>query len=248
MANTSAAQRVMPEPDDQGDLTRPVLLLVHGAWHGAWIWEKVHGVLATAGWEVQTLDLPSTAASGATRYGMHHDAQVVQRHIQQIGRPVVVVAHSYGGTPVTEGAADIPNVRHLIYLAALQLDVGESQLMLSGGTPAPWWIIEGDTVTPDRPREIFYADVPLEEAERAIAQLRPQSLSVVKEIVSAAAWHTVPSTYVVCEQDRAIPPGVQEMMAKRATSVRHMHTSHSPFLSRPDQLAQLIAEVAATSA
>lgn len=247
MANTSAAQRLIAEPGDQGDLTRPVLLLVHGAWHGAWIWEKVHGVLAAAGWEVQTLDLPSTAAEGAIRYGMHDDALAVQQHIHQMGRPVVVVAHSYGGTPVTEGAADIPNVRHLVYLAALQLDVGESQLGLSGGTPAPWWNIQGDTMTPDRPRELFYADVPLEEAERAIARLKPQSFVVVEEIVSAAAWHTVPSTYVVCEQDRAIPPVVQELMAKRATSVRRMPTSHSPFLSRPYELAQLIAEVATSA-
>jgi pimeloyl-ACP methyl ester carboxylesterase len=247
MANNPATQRVIPEPGSQGDLTPPVLLLVHGAWHGAWIWEQVYGALTAAGWEVQTLDLPSMAARGATRYGMHDDAQVVHQHILQIGRPVVIVAHSYGGTPVTEGAAGIPNVRHLVYLAALQLDVGESQLGLTGGTPAPWWIIEGDIMIPDRPREIFYADVPLEEAERAIAQLKPQSFIAVKEIVSAAAWHTVPSTYVVCEQDRAIPPAVQELMAKRATSVRRMPTSHSPFLSRPDELAQLIAEVATSA-
>ncbi len=226
---------------------RPVLLLVHGAWHGAWNWEKVERLLTATGWVVETIDLPSVAEKGASRYGMHDDAAHVRRQIERIDRPVVVVAHSYGGMPVTEGAAHLPNVLHIVYLAAFQPDVGESPFELSDGTQAPWWNIEGDTVVPATPRETFYFDLPFEEAEWAIARLKPQSTIAATETVSAAAWRTISSTYVVCEQDRAMPPMLQEQMAQRATSVRRLNTGHSPFLSRPDDVAQLIAEVAVTA-
>lgn len=262
MANHRDMQNGIPEPGYELDLSlpgekigrhamqvghttqRPVLLLVHGAWHGAWNWEKVRRLLTATGWEIQTVDLPSMADKGKQRFGMHDDAECVRGAVQRIGRSVVVVAHSYGGIPVTEGVADLPNVRHIVYLAAFQFDVGESQLGLTGGKPAPWWIIEDDTMTPGTPRDIFYADVAAVEAESAIARLKPQSVVVVTETVAAAAWHTIPSTYVVCTQDRAIPPVIQEQMAQRATSVRHLNTSHSPFLSRPDDVARLITEVA----
>ena len=168
------------------------------------------------GWQVQIIDLPSVARREGPNFGLHDDAEFIRQQIADIDGAVVVVAHSYGGVAVSEGAADLPNVRHIIYLAAFQIDVGESVLEACGGEPPDWWDINGDGVMPLRPHQVFYADLAPEDSARAIAQLRPQSLAAFTETQEAAAWRTAPSTYVVCEQDRAIPlPGAS------ASSVYH---------------------------
>jgi pimeloyl-ACP methyl ester carboxylesterase len=125
---------------------KPTLLLVHGAWHGSWAWELVAPGLESAGWQVRTVDLPSTAERGGPRHDLYDDAAVVRAAIQEIDRPVVVVAHSYGGAVVSEGAA-LPNVRHIVYVAGFQLDVGEALLGQGVDVPA-WWVIENDQAFP----------------------------------------------------------------------------------------------------
>lgn len=97
---------------------------------------------------------------------------------------------------------------------------------------------------PDRPRELFYANVAEEEADQAIARLVPQSMADVTETLRSAAWRTISSTYVICEQDQAIPDTFQEQLATRATSTRQLPTSHPPFLSRPSDVVRLIVDVA----
>jgi pimeloyl-ACP methyl ester carboxylesterase len=222
----------------------PTIVLVHGAWHGPWNWEKVENELNAAGWLVRAVELPSVARTAGPRFGLHDDAEVVRQHIADIDGPVVIAAHSYGGVATTEGAADLPNVRHIMYLAAFQLDIGESVLSACSGKPPQWWDINGDTVTPRNPGDVFYADLAPEDSDRAIAHLRPQSLVAFTERLEAAAWRTVPSTYVVCEQDRAIPVAAQDQMSARATNTRRLSSSHSPFLSMPGEVARLIADVA----
>jgi pimeloyl-ACP methyl ester carboxylesterase len=75
---------------------RPQILLIHGAFHGSWVWQKVLDRLAPRGWRVQTVDLPSVAAKGQLRHGLLDDAAEIRRRIEAIDGPVVVVAHSYG--------------------------------------------------------------------------------------------------------------------------------------------------------
>jgi pimeloyl-ACP methyl ester carboxylesterase len=74
------------------------LLLIPGAWHGAWLWEKVEPLLTARGWQVQTIDLPSSTANPGPRHAdFYDDAAAVRDRISSIDGPVVVVAHSYGG-------------------------------------------------------------------------------------------------------------------------------------------------------
>ncbi len=221
--------------------TRPVLLLVPGAWHGAWVWEKVQPELTARGWVVQTMDLPSVADRGHVRYGLYEDAAAIGERIKGIEGSVVVVAHSYGGAATTQGAANLPNVRHIIYVCGFSLDVGESLLGLVGSEP-DWWIVEGDTMTVDNPRAVFYHDVEQEEADRAIARLLPCSRITVEQVLTAAAWRNVSSTYIICDDDAAMLPSAQEILAKRATNVRHLTSSHSPMLAVPSALTDVIVE------
>jgi pimeloyl-ACP methyl ester carboxylesterase len=234
----------MSTPLDAGN-SRPTLVLVHGGFLGAWSWERVRLDLLGRGWRVQTVDLPSVADKGSPRAGLFEDAEVVRQCIKKIGGAAVVVSHSYSGAVVTQAAADLTNVRHLVYISAFPLDVGESLLGVLGKAP-DWLDIDGDIMTASDPRTVFLADVPQDVADRVVDRLKPTSLSTLTQTLTACAWHTIPSTYVVTERDRAAPVEAQEFLAARATYVRRLPSAHTPMLSMPSALADLIVEAAST--
>ncbi|MER7948693.1 alpha/beta fold hydrolase [Streptomyces sp. NPDC096079] len=230
------------------DTDRPTLLLVHGAWHGAWCWDSVRAELDAAGCRSRTVDLPSAGPATAERsrpVGMLDDAEAVRDALRRVDGPVVVVAHSYGGVPVTQAVADAANVVGAVYVAAFQLDAGESMVTFLG-TPVP---DDGSGHAPpyEDARRILFGDVPRADAERAVARLRPQSVRSFTEPVTTAGWRTVPSAYVVCEQDRALEPSRQHALAVRAGTVHRLPSGHSPFLSMPRRLAALLAGIAGSA-
>ncbi|AVZ76689.1 alpha/beta hydrolase [Streptomyces lunaelactis] len=227
------------------EASRPTLLLVHGAWHGPWCWEKLESALVVDGWTTRTVELPSAvrpeAPTAEPLPGIHEDARAVLETLEDIEGPVVVVGHSYGGIPVTQAIADASNVSHAIYLAAYQLDVDES-LFGFHGAPEPE---EPKGVIPplENSDKELYADVSEEETVRAVRQLVPQSARSFSERVTKAGWRTTPSTYIICEQDEALPPQAQERLAARANGIHRLKSSHSPFLSMPAELAALLANI-----
>ncbi|MEV7693669.1 alpha/beta fold hydrolase [Microbacterium sp. NPDC089189] len=229
---------------------RPTILLVHGAWHGSWCWEHVSDILRADGWQVQTIDLPTVHAPDKAALGMQDDADAVAAAVARIEGPVVVVAHSYGGVPTTQGA-DLPQVRHIVYVAAFVLDEGESLLAAVGGVEPDWWHIDGALATAGDetrpPSELFFADAAPDEAARASARLLPQAARAFRDEVGVVAWRGRPTTYVVTEQDAIFPvPGQEALAARAGSAVRRLDTSHSPFLSQPAALATLIEEAAAS--
>jgi pimeloyl-ACP methyl ester carboxylesterase len=225
----------------------PVVILVHGAWHGPWAWASVSDLLAAEGIRSLAVDLPSKGADTAALGDLHDDAEAVRAAVEGAGVPALVVAHSYGGLPVSEGLAESANVAHLIYVAAFMLAPGESLLGLRGGVEPEWWLTseDGRTILPDNPVHTFYADCPPAVAASAAAALLPHRKDAFRQELRAAAWQRVPSTYVVCERDNAVPPPVQERMSARAGTVSHIDSSHSPFLSRPAEVTAIIQETLA---
>lgn len=225
--------------------TLPAILLVHGAWHGPWCWDRVLPQLQASGREIRTVELPTVHAENKASLGLADDAAAVREAIEAIDGPVVVVAHSYGGAPATVGAADQPNVRHIVYVTSFALDEGESLLGAVGGVAPSWWRIEGDLVhggTEAEPAtELFYNDVDPELAAAAVARLKPMAYRAFTDTLTAAAWHTVPSTYIITERDNAIPVFAQEQLAARAGSTVHrVDAGHSPFYSDPEPATKLI--------
>lgn len=223
----------------------PTVVLVHGAWHGGWAWDPITSRLTDAGVEVVALDLPSSGPDPSVLTGMHEDAAAVRAAIDAVDGPVVVVAHSYGGAPVTEGAAGAENVSHLVYVTAFMLDEGESLLGLVGRAAPPWWIVadDGKSITVDGPEGIFYNGVSDDLTAASVAALEPQSYVSTTDAVRAAAWKEIPASYVVCELDNAIPVGAQDMLAQRAGTVHRLPAGHSPFLSHPDEVVAIIRGV-----
>ncbi|MFE2541667.1 alpha/beta fold hydrolase [Actinacidiphila glaucinigra] len=217
----------------------PVILLIHGAWHNSWCWELLTPELVERGWRVETVDLPSASADPENTAGMYDDARAIREKLASIDGPVTLLGHSYAGLPMTE-AGDALNVSRLIYLAAFQLDKGDSLSGLSGGA-----LPSGDTGTMPAAEDVrnhLYADASDEVAHGAAERLVLQTVKSFSEPLTTVAWQTVPSVFVICDEDRAIDPGFQEQMAARAERSYHLPASHSPFLSMPARLAELITE------
>jgi pimeloyl-ACP methyl ester carboxylesterase len=215
------------------------VMLVHGAWHQPTTWAKLETELHALGHATHTPALPSAGEHPTS--GMHDDAAVLAAELASLAGPVVLLGHSYGGIPITEAAAGAGNVDRLIYLAAYMPDKGQSMYTLHG-VPDPE-DTGGLFPLGDEPRTSLYGDLPDAEAEQAVSRLVNQTVRSFAEKVDAAAWRTIPSTYIITEQDKAIPPALQEQMAAQAAEIRRLPGGHSPFLSQPRRLAALIDEI-----
>lgn len=225
------------------------VVFVHGGWHDGWSWHLVRELLDAGGVPSVALDLPMTT--------LDQDAAVLRIALAEIEGDAIVVAHSWGGAVATLGAAGAPNVRHLVYIAATLTEIGYATLPPTSPIPvrgretlrSKVVIDMGATTVIDRAAslEVFYHDVEPSLARQAASRLRPFQKTGynVIETDAAEAWQTIPTTYVVCTEDRMIHPETQRDMAAAAGArVLEWSSSHSPFLSHPDLVAGLVAEIA----
>lgn len=229
-------------------MNQPTLLLVHGAWHGPWCWEKLTPELDRRGIPWRTVALPSVGNDPKALGGVAEDARAIEAAAAAITRDVVVLAHSYGGIPTTEARLGA-NVRHLVYLGAFMPDAGRSLVSLLPPGPLPPFVLDnGDGTTgvaPEHAVATFYADVDPVTAEWAVKQLRPHNGVCNVTPVTHASWRDVPSTYILLTQDFACPTIVQRQTCHQAGAVIEMDGSHSPFLAQPAALAEILVGVLA---
>lgn len=221
---------------------KPTLLLVHGAWHNAAGFSALQKELEALNIKSVTVELPSVGLANAALGDMYEDAAVVHKAINSIDGDCVVLGHSYGGVVITQGAAGCSNVKKLIYMTAFMLDAGESLFAAVGGVAPDWWEEAPDKsrLTANIPENIFYNMCTPEVAKKATAALRTQSLVAFNQPLTEVAWKQFPSSYIICDQDNAIPVFAQEAMSGRATDVVRIESDHSPFLCCTKELAQII--------
>jgi pimeloyl-ACP methyl ester carboxylesterase len=213
------------------------VVLVHGAFHGAWCWNLVVPELERLGVEVLAVELPFT--------GFDDDVDEVRRAIAELGPGTVVVAHSYGGLVASTATHGRSDVARLVYVAAFMADEGEDAITIIGTEESKLLdalVIDDDLVSvdPRKAKASFYGDLDDVSAAAAITQLRPLPVASVLGPQSPPGWKSIPSTYVVCTNDAALPPVMQRRMAERATLVLELPTDHSPFTTRPGELAGLL--------
>jgi pimeloyl-ACP methyl ester carboxylesterase len=235
------------------------VLLVHGAFHGAWCWERVLPMLAAAGVEAEAIDLPGHGEDPGPLGDLHGDGDRVRRELDRLGGDVVLVGHSYGGAVITD-AGDHPAVDHLVYIAAMALDAGETCISImadqskaagishhgrpnltSGSTEGPPGSIVLD---PTAAAQCLYNGCDEAAVAWALARLGPQPLATMQQAPRAVAWQAKPSTYVVCRDDLAVHPDIQRIMALRCTTSVEWPTDHSPFLCRPELVSELLVGLA----
>ena len=219
------------------------VLLVHGANHRGSSWRALQDALAGRGIESVTVDLPSASPALAD---LHADADVIREAVARHGA-TVVVCHSYGGMPTTQALVGNTSVERIVYLTAWMPRPGMSLLDLSDDGDDDdselHWQLSADesTIGASDPATLFYNRCPPDVAEAAIRELAPQSFVSFTQAVTGAAWHTIPATYIVCEDDNAIAPHLQRAMAEQADEVFVIDSDHSPFLSFPQRTAALVA-------
>jgi pimeloyl-ACP methyl ester carboxylesterase len=237
------------------------IVLVPGAWHGAWCWERVVAGLAARGVRAMAVDLPGRRVGEATS-DLYRDAAHVQSLLDGMTEPVVLVGHSAGGAVITE-AGEHPAVTHLVYVAAFAVDVGEGcgdaaandpdvALISHEGRPdlgAAFVLDDSGNVSldPQLAAECLYNDCDPATVQWALERVQRQPLAALQQPATRAAWRSRPSTYAVCAADQAVHPDLQRLLAKRCTNSVEWDTGHSPFLSRPDLLVDLFAALAVGS-
>jgi pimeloyl-ACP methyl ester carboxylesterase len=224
---------------------RPNIILVHGAWADGSCWRSVIERLQAEGFQVRAPQFPlSSLADDVARLRQVLDFQ---------DGPTVVVGHSYGGQIMTALGSDAPNVVGLVYIAAFGLDEGESLgALLSQGPVTPalahlftdergfGWLSEDDFVNH------FAADVDSVRARAMYAVQQPIASSAFTDVMGVPAWNSLPSWYLVAENDEAIPPDAERQFAARmGASTVEIPSSHVAMVSHPAEVADLIEKAAA---
>ncbi|MFJ4670463.1 alpha/beta hydrolase [Kitasatospora purpeofusca] len=222
------------------------VLLVHGAWHTGHAWDGVAAGLRARGVTVAVAELH--------RGSLAADKAAAETALDQLseGGPAVACGHSYGGAVIT----GLPphKVGHLVYLAAMMPDRGETALGLLAGAPPTDLrssMIGGPagttTIDPEAAGRLFHAQLDTEERARHTAGLVPQTMAPGHQPTTDAAWHHRPSTYVVCTEDRVVHPDLQRRFATRATRTVTWHSDHGAFASHEDETIDLLHRLATAS-
>jgi pimeloyl-ACP methyl ester carboxylesterase len=227
--------------------------LVHGAWHGSWCWERLVPFLREAGHDVIAPDLPCDDGSFKT-FGPYAD--VVCDALTSCDGDVIVVGHSLAGPTATLVAARRP-VRRLVYLCAAVPEAGRSLVdqwqeqpdmvnpRWDKGLSKPDEQLRLEWVGLDAARELLFADCDEETVLAAFNQLRPQSAYPFTAPLSLSELPAVRCTSIVCEDDELIYPAWSIRTARHiGAELVRLPGGHSPFLSRPSALADILIRLA----
>jgi pimeloyl-ACP methyl ester carboxylesterase len=226
------------------------VVFVHGACvkDGSWWWHRTGELLAERGVANEAPALPSCGETGeptgAGGPGLAEDVAAVRQVLTASDEPTVMVAHSYGGIVTAEAATGVDTVRHLLLVSSYLPEVGQSLSSFGDGEPALFLDIDprGGTFTVrlNALAEMFLQDCDPEIQRQAMDKTARQSLHVLEQPVQSAAWRNVPSTYLVCAQDRGTPAQLQREYANRAGNVVELDAGHHPFLSQPAAVRDLV--------
>lgn len=228
-------------------------VLIHGACHGSWCWDKVVPLLKQAGHRVEAFDLPGSGQN-KTPLSQVTLAAYTRRACEILdsqSESVILLGHSTGGAVITQAAEERPEkIRTLVYLTAILVQNGESAFQIAsldtGSLVLPSLIVNEEqgyyTFKEEALKEVFYNDCSDEEVERAKRLLVPQALAPLVTPVSTTMenFGRVPKVYIECLRDRAISPSYQKKMymALPFEKIFSLDTSHSPFFSAPQELVK----------
>lgn len=233
------------------------IVLVHGAWHGAWCFSALQTALDSRGVPSIAIDLPGHGASTAALTDLYGDAQYVVDTLAILRSRgvdnVVLVGHSYGGAVITQAAFIDPRVAHLVYVAAFVPQAGHSVISQLMSMPqqdvglAGAMIVTDDgnsVINPELAPAAFYGSCSPDVVAAAIARLSPQPMVTMTQEVTGSPHEDIPSTYVLCLRDNAVHPEHQKIIAQMCNTVVTLDTDHSPFISMTSATADILESVA----
>ncbi|KAI5224545.1 hypothetical protein AUEXF2481DRAFT_26162 [Aureobasidium subglaciale EXF-2481] len=243
--------------------TKPVIVIVPGAWHVPAHYAHLALKLNSAGYTVDCLEISSTNdEKDLPEDTWNEDISIIRNAITshtEAGRDVAVVMHSFGGMTGSEAACGLGkkesetsgSVVKLIYMTSFMVQEGQTRADFP--TSDDWPIIarlddekNPKALVPLEPLHFFYHDVPEQMTRRAIDNLGGCPLSHVAHAPSKVAWREIPTAYIICEDDRALTKNGQEQLIDAVKAqgieveVARLKASHSPFLSMPAETAKTI--------
>ncbi|EHK16281.1 uncharacterized protein TRIVIDRAFT_40028 [Trichoderma virens Gv29-8] len=237
---------------------KPTIILVHGAWHEPDCWDSVTSLLKEHQYPFNTVKLLSSGGEFST--SVAEDAAHIHKTISQLadaGKDMILVMHSYGGIPGTESARGLlkkdrqaqhklGGIISLVYVTAFLLPPATSIASFLGFMP-PWVVFDGDKMTVQGAEDIFYNDLTKSQTKNQLAKLTHQAKPSFYTNLTYPAYQEVPVSYLLCEQDNAIPFVAQQAMVGiggPGVASYVCSSSHSPMLSMPGKVVEVIRATA----
>jgi pimeloyl-ACP methyl ester carboxylesterase len=234
-SDSAQAQTASPVPATN-------VVLVHGAWADGSSWGEVIPLLQKAGLHVTAVQNPLSS--------LDDSVAATRRVLDQQDGPTVLVAHSWGGTVISQLGVD-PKVSALVYVAARAPDAGEDFVELSkkfptGPVRAGIQAYGGYTRLSEESFLKYFANgVPEKQAKVLYAVQGDTAASIFADRTTEAGWHTKPTFYAVSKEDKTIDPGLERFLAKRMNAKTiEVDAGHLSLVSHPKEIANLILEAA----
>jgi pimeloyl-ACP methyl ester carboxylesterase len=235
-----------------------IFILVHGAAHGGWCWEKVVPLLEARGHKVCAPDLPGLGKDQTppANVTLADNVEKISRLLDKMDEPVVLVGHALGGATIGQVAeARRRKLKALVYVCGLMPPSGKATREMTAGDPDALFrrsrevSPDGMTYTFARSQlpALFYADVSPEDRYRAMERLRPQPIAISTTTLSLTEerYGSVPRWYIECTRDNAVVLGRQRAMVRNLPcKVITMECGHTPFYSAPEELADNLETIA----
>ncbi|KAF4548581.1 Hypothetical protein D9617_27g045490 [Elsinoe fawcettii] len=238
-------------------MTKPFILVVPGSFSPASAYDALISLLRTSGYSALALQLPSTCKRYPKEPAtMAEDAAQIRTVVETLvaqGREVVVVCHSYGGTPTTEALAGVKGVRRVVYMTAVVPRVGEDQMKAMQMEGFEALDVHGGYmhINPALFAGAVANDMPWELAYEKMLTLPHHSKASFEGVVTQAAYKDVPVSYIFCEKDLVISPEKQkgfievvEQESGNKVDVVSLDSGHAPNWSVPEKLRDIIIELA----
>ncbi|KAJ5632809.1 hypothetical protein N7490_009148 [Penicillium lividum] len=235
----------------------PTLIFCPGAWYPPTAFEPLTAHFPDH--TTHTVAFPSIQQATSVQ-DLQPDIDALRTLVEQeasAGKEVVVISHSWSGLPVNsaldglskterQAAGETGGVTKLIFISAFIPDVGESLIGAFGGVPPEWYKRDeaNGTVSAEDPYSLFFHDVP--DGEQWAQTLRPHAWATKNSPATSTAYTSIPSAYLQCKNDRAIPLFVQQLMVEKARekgaqiTTETIATGHSPWLVDPAPVAAFV--------
>ncbi|EUC36262.1 hypothetical protein COCVIDRAFT_41677 [Bipolaris victoriae FI3] len=243
-------------------MTKPHIVLVPGAAHTPACMVPLMEKLQALGYTTHCQQMASVGNPNPPS-DLSEDIGVLRRTVEEAigkGNDVIVAPHSWGGVVTGTGLKGLSKeereaqglkggVVRIAFMASFVLPEGRTLMSTAHKSPSPTFVPDGPNATCTTP-ELFYNDLSDEEQKHWAAGLKSQGIASFTTPTTYAAWKHIPSSYLLCQDDLALPPAAQEGMVKAAEEagaimhVTRIKSGHSPFLSKVVETAEWIQRVA----
>ncbi|ORY10553.1 Alpha/beta hydrolase fold-1 [Clohesyomyces aquaticus] len=245
-------------------MSKPVIVAMPGAWHTPAVFSQVKTKLEQDhGYTFLSCKMPSVGSNPPPK-DLSQDIQALRDLVAQAigsGNDVVVVSHSWSGIIAGCGLTGLGKkqrekkgekggVVRIAFMCSFVAPVGVSLMDALDQSVPDWWEFKGPVIHCKNVSDVFYNDLPDSDKKKYVSLLETHSFGTQNTKATANAWLEIPNSYLLCEEDNAIPAVAQEAMVEQAKSmgaefeVERIKASHSPFLSMPDETVDFIRRAA----